>query len=496
MTTQEKPPKRRWWNRGLPRFSLSTLLILVLLAASGFGLWWRWEPWTVEQIPTDAKEIYVKVAFSPDGKQISEIRLNPGHGSIRVLRTSDKAVLWHANVPWDRLGNYLDSVYLEWSPDSQWLTLITEKDQKDEHFVNGIWNAEDGQEMPVGEPRALPRYQKPPYWSPNGRFLPVGRFSTDIYDPKSQTWKNRNSSNPETLMRLFCADESALVEIVENTIPGEGQKVQAPYRANIYADPYGDPTNTFELPINPDSPCESVLLSPDGKQLAVVSDLTEQLVQVLSVADGSERYRFSGQPIVFLEDGELVAVQRKQGLPTYRLVRHDPGGKSVTFDGNLDGDRFLSFRVFPEDCMLCLVSRNFLVDVWLDTNSLAQYPIPAQYEQEPLSIKWPKVQTNVLIAGSDKDQAGSLRIDAVSIKRKTSETSIVGMYEMDHALSPDGEKILLSCPMDSLLLLTQRRPSQLIGLAWLPEFWLTAVFGLALVWSLVRDFKTLRRAPA
>jgi hypothetical protein len=31
------------------------------------------------------------------------------------------------------------------------------------------------------------------------------------------------------------------------------------------------------------------------------------------------------------------------------------------------------------------------------------------------------------------------------------------------------------------------------GIAWLPEFWLTVVFGIALGWSLLRDFRELKR---
>lgn len=42
----------------------------------------------------------------------------------------------------------------------------------------------------------------------------------------------------------------------------------------------------------------------------------------------------------------------------------------------------------------------------------------------------------------------------------------------------------------------RRRPEWWWGAAWLPEFWLSVVFGIALVWSLVRDFRTLRRATA
>ena len=40
-TSAAPNPKHRWG----PRFSLLSLVILVLLIASGSGLWWRWEPW-------------------------------------------------------------------------------------------------------------------------------------------------------------------------------------------------------------------------------------------------------------------------------------------------------------------------------------------------------------------------------------------------------------------------------------------------------------------
>jgi hypothetical protein len=35
----------------------------------------------------------------------------------------------------------------------------------------------------------------------------------------------------------------------------------------------------------------------------------------------------------------------------------------------------------------------------------------------------------------------------------------------------------------------RRRPEYWWGVAWLPEFWLTVVFGALLVWSLRRDWK-------
>ena len=48
-TEAAPPPRRRRW---FPRvqFSLLTLVIFVLLISSGFGLWYRWEPWVLIRV--------------------------------------------------------------------------------------------------------------------------------------------------------------------------------------------------------------------------------------------------------------------------------------------------------------------------------------------------------------------------------------------------------------------------------------------------------------
>lgn len=52
------------------RFSLRTLLLGVLLAGSGFGLWWRWAPWAVERrLASDEKECVAGV-YSHDGERL------------------------------------------------------------------------------------------------------------------------------------------------------------------------------------------------------------------------------------------------------------------------------------------------------------------------------------------------------------------------------------------------------------------------------------------
>ncbi len=57
--------------------------------------------------------------------------------------------------------------------------------------------------------------------------------------------------------------------------------------------------------------------------------------------------------------------------------------------------------------------------------------------------------------------------------------------------SPDGEKIVTATTVGDIRVFRRRRPEWLWGLAWLPEFWLTAAFAGLFVWSVVRDRRRL-----
>jgi len=54
-------------KRLFPRFSLRTLTLAVLLAGSGFGLWWRWEPWALTWADVPLTGHPEALAFSPQG---------------------------------------------------------------------------------------------------------------------------------------------------------------------------------------------------------------------------------------------------------------------------------------------------------------------------------------------------------------------------------------------------------------------------------------------
>ncbi len=60
------------------------------------------------------------------------------------------------------------------------------------------------------------------------------------------------------------------------------------------------------------------------------------------------------------------------------------------------------------------------------------------------------------------------------------------------AYSPDGKRIVTASADKTARVWEHRRPEQWWGVAWMPEFWLTLVLGVALVWSLIRDRRTFK----
>jgi hypothetical protein len=61
-------------------------------------------------------------------------------------------------------------------------------------------------------------------------------------------------------------------------------------------------------------------------------------------------------------------------------------------------------------------------------------------------------------------------------------------------LSKIGDRVLTSHTDDKVRLWRQRRPEPWWGIAWLPESWLTLLFGGVLIWSLFRDRRENRRS--
>ena len=91
--TDAPRPEQRW----RPRFSLRTLLILVLLFASVGGLWWRWEPWGLVYsrnfgdewahiyIPPNETEPLYAVRYARPNMEVFNVRTNTKLLSVPVF---------------------------------------------------------------------------------------------------------------------------------------------------------------------------------------------------------------------------------------------------------------------------------------------------------------------------------------------------------------------------------------------------------------------------
>lgn len=99
-------------GRFLPRFSLRTLLLFVLLCASAFGLWWRWEPaFRTEPLPQKSRASVYKYILSPDGSRAGACT---DDGTVLIWRVSDATQVLEDSV-------YAKATDVSFSSDSRML---------------------------------------------------------------------------------------------------------------------------------------------------------------------------------------------------------------------------------------------------------------------------------------------------------------------------------------------------------------------------------------
>ena len=128
--------KPRLWR---PRFSLRTLLILVLLAASSYGLRYRWEPWVLERTIDGVAEWIQAVDCSPDKRHL----VIAGKGEVANVHDADSGALVASLV-----GHEGDIATVAYSPDGN--QIVTSGFDKSVR----LWNAVTGEQL--ASSRAMP----------------------------------------------------------------------------------------------------------------------------------------------------------------------------------------------------------------------------------------------------------------------------------------------------------------------------------------------------
>lgn len=372
---------RRW----LPRFTLRTLLLFVLLCASGFGLWWRWEPWLVSWRIEGHKGPVRYAEFSKDGRYIltaswdKTIKIWDRYTRelFAVIESPTEGVEFASFAPG---GNSIVSVGRD-------ALRITEIPSLKEHVLDNGGGASWIHEA---------------QFSPNGKLLILPRISSDIL--------------------LWDVEHGGEVAELEGHESG----------------------------------VTCAAWSPNGMQFA--SGSHDGTALVWDVAAKSSRLVFNGHlddakdprfppninSIAFSSDGKWIATGSEDG--TARFWNAETGSQSLVLQTRRDDSSEVASVSISAD-ERCLVTACSYEEVWI----------------------WSLIDGTLLYQL------------APHIK-----------YVHSAVFSPDGNEIVTASDDGSSCLLSRRRPEYWWGIAWLPEFWLTILFGIGLLWSLYRDFRMLR----
>jgi hypothetical protein len=428
-------------SRRFLRFSLRTLVVFVLLVGSGFGLWWRWEPWVLHwrcdgstlSASSDSSKIAViditgavELKDAASGATIGKFKI-PSHKWDKIRLTCEGTRLLarkdsHCSV-WDA---YTGRTIIETDNTSFWwyfsdLFVVVPKQDK-----LAVLAAADGSVVAeVPHARIDGSYDDTILRLLKGRF---GRSYTEYSMGEilgawdTNTWRRLSDFETEQALRLqVFLEEQSVVELdgtYDNQVP---QFNSAKTRAvTLYLNRH------------------ALLLDLENKRIirTLRSDLNTWRVTGFAAS-------------AFSADGRFVALAAPEGT---LLSSADDGaarwstdlpGAAICFAP--DGER-LAQRFFENITILDAKNGRTLatpsvrppVQKWLGNQSIAF------------------LGNDVLVVVRAEDSAEEC-----------------------------------SCSVWH-----RRRPEYKWGVAWLPEFWATLVFAAGLGWSIRRDRRRLGKQPA
>jgi hypothetical protein len=445
-----------------PKFSLRTLLILVLLIGSAGGLWYRWAPWhEIKVIPANY------VAASENRKQLLTV--------IEKDDAQDDVTVWDFDLLQEVCKIKFEAPHSNrqkytFTPGDRWVLAQSFFDdyRPDESFLaySRLFDAETGQDVFPNEGEITQiRAQH------GGRQIGVSYTakSPEIWVADDGRLRGIDLSN---LRRQFGAN-------FDEELPGliftpDGSRM---FRfGGNYFNEWDTATGATTRKFNQSLSSEITDLSGD-----VLLHSTEA---------------FQQQPYAFiipenLSDYQIATAARNSISPDGRYFIHcvDHGVHVYDLRNRV---RLLNREIKGSTSRVQWGEHSVLLFTdfvdWSDRNGNRctfldlQSGIVQTFDGEISCISadgkrlMQSAYSTCLVSAEDRQEIQSFdyRFSGVSF-------------------SADGEKLALR-DGDVMAIWARRRPEYWWGIAWLPEAWLVLATGLGLVWSLVRDWKDWRRA--
>ena len=462
-------PKRRWFPR--LRFSLRTLLLLVLTAASGATLWWNWGPWEIAFVVKEPGSI-TQIMFSDDDQYVMfsyGTRGDSMHGwtqSIDIRRADTGAPFALIHGPeedyiFELKGNYLLtlSTFLDPGPIKKPLAALfnwTDGKQlkqfsNDPFLINGKRNEfrQSGVTLSRTYVANWTHGKCSAFW------LPELKFVTEWPDVDEAKFL-------ENSRLILCHHDGSIT--IHNLDTGKG--VAAQCTGKLIPD-YKPIDRFVSIAVSQTPNPSSCLLdtetgqvtrtiagtiyshSADGRLAIVQNKVTDQ-ADVYDLPSGKKVKSFSWVFVNFSPDGKKV-IEEANGhvsdTSDFKLLYSTDNAKEFSVNG-----KFVTGSDFIGDAQngrLLMSMRSKLASML----STTQGPI------RTLTYKnlWSNHSSDfAVLTYSESRPVGALNWS------RTDDWKRATVWHL-------------------------RRPYRWYGPAYLPEFWLTVLFGARLIWSIFRD---------
>ena len=424
----------------VPRYSLRTLVVFLLLVTSAWGLWWRWEPWYVvnefqERHPYDGQPTMGVGDISPDGKLIALLERETmwwaypsGGGYDRHLW--DRATICDISTgePVMHIPGAGDVHFL---PDSRHVYA------GDGYSVTRDWKSY--RVWDIASRRCVSRGYGEDGEFAGGYISPDGKYLVSYVNAESAFW----------LWDMRAGRRLGLVDGLNGNVIGvagfalDGQRCVVRGGTSI--------RNLAELgaavPLRPDMCVCTAAFSPDGSVIACSSCFGD-----LGLYDAHSGKRL---PLEF-------------GV----------GKRATDFWFSLDGTRLVT-------------EFDHGVQVW-DARILTKlaerrtHAIPKGYLASGGTLL-------ALLWGGRDDYRAEIW-DARSLRTLTSFGPVDSTEHFGgRPPSRDGRTLALATAWGVVTVYRRRRRVWWWGVLWLWEFWLTVAFACLFIWSVVRDRRALAR---